>query len=74
MPGITADKWAKALARAQATVAQMTVEEKVSQNGHYSMATSLIALFQANMTRNAGNAGCSGNLFGTRRRSSHRQC
>ena len=30
MPGITADKWAKALARAQATVAQMTVEEKVS--------------------------------------------
>ncbi|GHJ89846.1 hypothetical protein NliqN6_6248 [Naganishia liquefaciens] len=49
MPGITADKWAKALARAQATVAQMTVEEK------------------ANMTRNAGNAGCSGNLFGVAR-------
>jgi hypothetical protein len=29
-PGITSDKWAKALAQAQAAVAQMTLEEKVS--------------------------------------------
>lgn len=28
--GITSDKWAKALAQAQATVAQMTLQEKVS--------------------------------------------
>ncbi|KAI5452604.1 hypothetical protein NCC49_000764 [Naganishia albida] len=48
-PGITSDKWAKALAQAQATVAQMTLQEKV------------------NMTKNAGNAGCSGNLFGVAR-------
>jgi hypothetical protein len=29
-PGITSDKWAQALARAQETVAQMTLQEKVS--------------------------------------------
>lgn len=31
-PGITSDKWAKALAQAQATVAQMTLQEKVSSD------------------------------------------
>ncbi|KAJ9094321.1 hypothetical protein QFC19_008006 [Naganishia cerealis] len=47
--GITSDKWTQALVKAQAAVAQMTLEEKV------------------NMTKNAGNAGCSGNLYGVAR-------
>ncbi|KAJ9118115.1 hypothetical protein QFC22_004015 [Naganishia vaughanmartiniae] len=47
--GLASDKWTQALAKAQAAVAQMTLQEKV------------------NMTKNAGNAGCSGNLFGVAR-------